>query len=195
MILSRRERYIAAVTIAAVVILLLDRFALTPALASRTATDKQIQSLQDNLSRGQMIISRQRQLSAKWEQMLANGLTLDPAAAQAQVMTAVNTYATEAGLSLSSVRPERVSTVGDLGEAPFEASGTGPMSAVANFLWRLENSPLPIRIRDLQLGTRKEGADDLSLQLGLSALCQAPSVEAKPGKTAAAAKTKEDINE
>ena len=84
----------------------------------------------------------------------------------------VRDWSQEARLSLSSLRPERMKDKGELQEITFRTSGTGPMSAVTGFLWRLESSPLPIRVMELQLGTRKEGTDDLSLQLRISALCQ-----------------------
>ena len=71
---------------------------------------------------------------------------------------------------------------GELQEITFLAAGTGPMSAVAGFLWRLESSPLPVRVADLQLGTRKEGADDLSLQVRISALCQAAASSVATGE-------------
>ena len=57
---------------------------------------------------------------------------------------------------------------------PFSVSGAGSMRAVAGFLWRLESSPLPVRLTELQLGARREGTDDLNLQVRLSALCQPP---------------------
>ncbi len=44
------------------------------------------------------------------------------------------------------------------------------MSAVGPFLWRLETTPLPLRIKELQLGSRRDGEDDLSLTLTVSAL-------------------------
>jgi hypothetical protein len=48
------------------------------------------------------------------------------------------------------------------------------MYAVSRFLWRVETAKVPIRVKEMQLGSRKEGADDLTLTLRLSTLYQAP---------------------
>jgi len=44
------------------------------------------------------------------------------------------------------------------------------MQSVGRLIWRIENAQLPIRIEDIQLGSRTEGVDDMSLQLKLSAI-------------------------
>jgi len=106
--------------------------------------------------------------------MIAGGLKRDPAEAESQILQAVGDWARDAGLKMSSVKPERMPDKRSLQEISFQAAGTGPMNAVARFLWRLETSKVPIRIKELQLGSRKEGTDDLTLQLRLSTLYQAP---------------------
>jgi hypothetical protein len=44
------------------------------------------------------------------------------------------------------------------------------MRDVSQFLWQVETSSLPVKIKDIQLGSRNENADDMSLQLRLSAI-------------------------
>jgi hypothetical protein len=66
-------------------------------------------------------------------------------------------------------------------------AGTGNMRAVARFLYLAETTTLPLRIRELQIGSRKEGTDDLSVQLKLSTLYMglesAEAPQAAGGKT------------
>lgn len=188
MILSKREKYIVAAAIIAVAILLLDRLVLTPVWDRKAAMESETQRVLTELDHARLLFERRRQLSARWQEMLNAGLSADPEAAVGLVSRAVYGYSDEAGLSVSSLRPERLAQTGDLQETAFPVSATGPMSAVAGFLWRIENSTLPIRIRELQLGTRKEGTDDLTLQLRISALCRAP-------KTTVASRTEENGND
>ena len=54
------------------------------------------------------------------------------------------------------------------------------MRAVARFLWEMESADLPLRIHDVQLGSRTEGRDDLSVQLHFSTL-YAPPAEVEEG--------------
>ena len=69
-------------------------------------------------------------------------------------------------------------------EITFQAAGTGPMSAVARFLWRMETAPFPLRVEELQVGARREGTDDLSLQLRVSTLYLAAEQQRPAGKGA-----------
>ena len=174
MVLSKRERYIALATVIAVAILALDRLVLTPLQERRAAVQGEEQRVLADLERARVLFARKKRLWPKWQEMLDAGLKSGPEEAVSRVLHAVRNWSQEAGFTLSSLRPERATPKGELQEIIFQASGTGPMRGVARFLWRLESSSLPIRITDLQLGTRKEGTDDLSLQLRISALCLPP---------------------
>ncbi len=173
MVLSKRERYIAVVTLSVVAILIMDRLVLTPVRERRAAMEEETQQVLVDLERTRVLFARRKQLAPKWQTMLDAGLKSGPAEAESQVLHAIRNWSREAGLSLSSLRPERVKEKGKLREMTFMVSGTGRMSAVAGFIWRLESSQIPVRITEFQLGSRKEGTDDLSLQLRISALCQA----------------------
>jgi hypothetical protein len=89
-------------------------------------------------------------------------------------MHAVQNWSQEAGLKITSLKPERLPDKRSLAEISFQATGTGNMNAVSRFLWRIETAKVPIRVKELQVGSRKEGADDLTLQLRFSTLYQAP---------------------
>jgi Tfp pilus assembly protein PilO len=189
MILSRRERLIIAATLIVVAMLVLDRYAVTPLLNARDAADAQKQGLLDEMDRGRATLASEREIDPKWQKMVAAGLKQDPTEAESQVLHAVGDWATEAGLRLSSMKPERVPEKKHLQEITFQATGTGSMNAVARFLWRVETAGIPIRLKELQLGSRKEGTDDLTLQLRLSTLYQAATPPAPTSGAAAASST------
>jgi hypothetical protein len=85
------------------------------------------------------------------------------------------------------VRPERpASKKGAAPEVTAQVVGTGSMNAVARFLWRLQTAPQPVKLIEMQLSSRREGMDDLSLQLRLSALyvpADAKSAAARPANS------------
>ena len=102
--------------------------------------------------------------------MTEKGLTETPGEAESQALHAVRDWTEQTGLSLSSVKPEYIAGRGGVRQIAFRAAGTGTMRAVARFLWEMESADLPLRIHDVQLGSRTEGRDDLSLQLSFSTL-------------------------
>lgn len=182
MILSRREQYVALAAAITVAILLLDWYVLTPILDRREQLQTERQKLVAELNEAQALFRRQRLLGRKWRAMLDAGMPTGLAQAESQVLHALRDWSQESRLTLSSMKPGKVVESGELVELSFQASGTGSMSAVAKFLWHIETASLPLRVQQLQLGARKEGADDLSLQLTLSSLSLAAAGESGAGK-------------
>ena len=168
--LSKRETYIAAAAIAAVALLALDRYVVTPVLESGEALEAEKEQLVDELANAQRLFERRQMLGGRWDELTAGGLTDDPEEAESLILHAMRDWAAEAGLSMSSLKPERDESDGKVREITIAVAGTGPMRAVARFLWQAETSPLPLRIHEVQLGARREGADDLSLQVRASTL-------------------------
>jgi hypothetical protein len=168
--LSKRETYIAIAAIACVALLIGDRLVLKPLSVSRDALRAEEQRLLGELANAQILFKRHRLMARRWEELTAGGLSSDPAEAESRLLHAAQDWAEEARLSLSAVKPERAEQSGRTREIRVAASGTGSMRAVARFLWQAETTGLPLRISELQLGSRREGADDLSLQLRASTL-------------------------
>ena len=192
MILSKRERFIIAATLIVVAAAVLYLYVLTPLDDSRKALEGRKEGLLNELERARTLLARNREIEPKWKQMTATGLKRDPTEAESLILHAVQDWAREAGLKLASLKPERLLEKKSLQEIAFKATGTGSMNAVTKFLWQLETAKVPVRVRELQLGTRKEGTDDLTLQLRLSTLYQPVQPPATSEVAAATATTGED---
>ena len=170
MILSQRERYVLGATIIALVILAADHYALTPLLDHRAEIAAQRDKLQAETERAGLVLSRAAQIGPKWKEMQEAGLKSDPAEAESRVLHAIRDWAADAGLRLSLLKPDRSAGKTILPVISFQAAGSGPMSAVARFLWQIENAAIPLHVTEVQLASRKEGTDNLSVQLRLSTL-------------------------
>jgi len=181
MILSKRERLIIAATLIVVGAAVLYNYVVTPLLDRLDALEAEKQRMLGKMDWARDLLDRQHRLGPKWKEMTAAGLKRDPAEAESQILHAVRDWSTEAGLRLTSLKPERLPEKKTLQEISFQAVGTGSMNAVARFLWRIETAKVPIRVKELQLGCRKEGTDDLTLQLRLSTLYLAAQPPASGG--------------
>lgn len=189
MVLSKRERVIAVVAFAAVATLVLDHYALTPLLNASARLEVERTSAAAELDKATTLFHREGLMAHKWDDMIKGGLKSDPAEAEGQVLHALQGWADQARLSLASMKPERSMQGEELREITVQTSGTGSMAAVSRFLYLIKESQLPLRIRDLQLGARREGTDDLSLQVRVSTLYLAQPATA--ASAPAAAKTTE----
>jgi hypothetical protein len=169
MVLSKRERTIALVTLIAVAILVLDHFALSPILDRLAQLRTAEQYYTDKLTHANSLFLHRKASEARWNQMTADGLKSEAADTEDTLDHAVVEWAQASGLTLKSCTPERT-VQKDRPEVVLYVVGTGRMSAVAQFLYRAQTSKLPIRPEDLEIASRREGADDLTLTLHLSGL-------------------------
>ena len=53
-------------------------------------------------------------------------------------------------------------------------SGTGTVKQIGNFLYKIQTASIPVRVTDVQVNSKKEGTDDLIIQIGISTVYLAP---------------------
>ena len=163
-------------------ILALDRLFLTPLIERRQVTDAQMRLATGEMERADGLMTNRSRVNRKWNEMSGSSLKTDGATAESQVIRAVNDWAQEAGLNVSSVKPERAEKEKQFVKITFRANATGNMASISKFMWRLQTSKVPIRVTDVSITTRRDGADDLSLDLGISTIYLPP--EPVKGETA-----------
>ena len=180
--LSKRERIMAIMAVAVVGFLVLNKFLIGPVSGKLQQLETQKNQLLLELDEAQNLFQKRRILEKQWKAALSEGLR-NEVEAESKVGRALDKWSEEARLTLSSVKPERVASDKGLKEMTFVVVGTGTLDAVARFLWQIETAPLPIKVKDMQLGSSNESGQSMSVQLRLSALClgadQKPS-ENKP---------------
>jgi len=161
-------------------LLLVDRVLLTPYWNRKEKLETEKNLLLDRWRQLQKLRSREKEFATEWNALIKSGFNADEASAAVTVLSAVRDWAQSSTLSLASLKPERGRPQGALKEVSFQISGSGPMKSITAFLWHLENASFPLRITELRLASRNEGSDDLSLQVRVTTLCQAPSVKQSP---------------
>lgn len=180
MILSKRERYIVIGTVVVVGILALDRLFLTPLIERRQETNANIRLETEKMEKATALVTNRSRVSRKWTELSGSSLKIDGANAESQIIRAVNDWAQDSGLNVSSVKPERAEREKlkdketQFIKITFRANATGNMAAISKFMWRLQTSKVPIRVTDVSINTRRDGVDDLSLDLGISTIYLPP---------------------
>lgn len=168
--LSKRERIIAIVAVAAVGFLVLSQFLIGPIADKLQQLETQKQQLLVELNEAQNLFQRRRLLEKEWKTMLADGLQ-NEIEAESRIARAIDGWSRETRLTLSSVKPDRVASDKGHTEITFVVAGTGTLDAVAQFLWKIETAPLPVKVKDMQVGSSNESGQSMSVQLRLSAIC------------------------
>jgi len=134
------------------------------------------------------LFEKRRALTKIYEAMLKGGLKNDVSEAQSQMDRAVYDWAAQSGVVIATATnagsnaydPKTGFT--DVG---YSVTCTGSTVGVAKLLYQIEAANIPIRIKTVQLRSRKDGVDDLMVELNLSTLCVAPK-PAGPGPVAPA---------
>ena len=174
MVLSKRERYIAIGTAAAMALLLLDTFALTPLFKAVRDTSDQRITLSAQLQDAQALIAKRAKLAPKWAKMTQTGMKSDPAEAESQVLPAIQGWAEESGMRNMQNKPDRMTEKSPLPEINFQVNGTGSLRSAAQLMWRVQSAVFPIKIKNMQINARKEGTDDLTFQFRMSTVYAPP---------------------
>lgn len=188
--LSQRERIIGFTTAGVLGLLALDRVALTPLLERRAAASANESTAQVKLARAEQLVELAPRNNDRWNGMIAAGLKSEVTDAESQALRALHDWAQDSNITLLSLQPDRSQRQGDDKDKSFRqvtlrASGTGSMRSVSRFLYRIQTATIPVRISDLQVNSRKEGTDDLLVNVAVSTLVLAPEAPKKPAAGAA----------
>ena len=176
--LSKREQIMAIVAVLFVGFLVLNKFLIGPVADKLRQLDTQKSQLSLELEQAQNLFRKRRILEREWKNASMEGLR-NEVEAESKVGRALNEWSQISHLTLSSVKPERMASDKGLQEMTFVVVGTGTLESVAQFLWQIETAPLPLKVKDMQLGSSESG-QSMSVQLHLSALCL--GVEQKPAE-------------
>lgn len=179
MVLSKRERIILIGAILVVGLFVGEKIVYNPLEAKFTEMNAERADLLAELNEANTLFRAKKRLLPAWQQMLDEGFSSDTEA-ESRIFRALGDWSNEANLYVTSTKPDRMEADEGLKEMVFVLAGEGTLQAVAHFLWLIETSPLPLKIKQVTLGS---GSDGMSLQLKLSALCLDPEWEPQESET------------
>lgn len=172
--MSQREKRIAMVVGVLVALLALERMLVSPLLARRESAQERVLQTSDELELARRVFETDQLSQQRWSGMIGGTLRSNAPEAEGQALDNVREWAQQAGLSLTSLRPERGQSQHGFRRITVRATGTGTMESVARFLRLLETSDIPIRVSDMTVSSRRDAADDLSVQMGLATVYLPP---------------------
>jgi len=177
--LSKRERMIVLTTILVVGALIADRFIRAPIAARWGELQSQRQQSLTQVAKAKNLLAEKQQRERKNKTMGTEALQSD-AEAESRVAQALVRWSDDARLMLSSVKPDRMAGDKGLKEIVFVVAGKGSLDAVAWFLYQVETSTLPLKVKYMQLGSTSESGDNMSMELRLSTLYVAADEKSSP---------------
>ena len=180
MILSKRERYIAILTISVVGILGVDFFIVSPLFARSREVGDLIDRANQDIIKQQKDLKNVKAARNKWTQVSGNTIKRDASEVESQVYSAVQEWGRDARISLA-FRNERTEKEKGFTKITYVLTGNGSMEQISRFLYQVQTARIPVRIVDLQIGIRgREGVDDLALTVKVASIFQQPETDNRP---------------
>ena len=169
-----RQRLLLVITAAAVGLYLLDWIGgqVTDAWRGRAT---EIARLKKDVARGQSLIDSGPRNKKRWADMQGQALPNDPAQAEQDLISAFDRWGRSSNIELGSIKPQWKRGANDrhsLLECRVDA--TGSLSTLARFLHEVEKSPLALRVEAVELTTRDNVGQKLTLGLLVSGLRLTP---------------------
>ena len=182
MVMSKRERYIGIATVAVVAILALDRVVVTPLIERKSDLDTKLVSARDDMEAANRLLSTSRRLQRDWRDITGAAvrnpndrkLKVTEADAESQILNAIGEWAQGSGFTVQTTKRERTEKEKDFVKLTYRVTATATMRQVGEFLWRIQTAAVPVRITDIQMNSRKDGSDDLAVQLGIATIYLPP---------------------
>ena len=162
-------------------ILVLDQFVISGAMTRMDELDAKIAQAQQEHLNAQQLFTSSRRANRDWKTIAGDAMTRDTGDPESRVLNSVREWAQDEGMRLPSVIPQPAQIEKGFNKIVFRATGSGNLSQVGRFLYRVQTASMPLRITDLQI-TSKDGTDELSVNFGIATISPAPEVE-KPGRS------------
>lgn len=171
---KNRKDLLTIAAIAAGLLLVGDRFILTPLLKSWNERANRIVELRKQVSRGAQVLDREGNVRTRWEQMRANTLASDSSEAEDQVLKAFDKWSQESRISISSIKPQWKHNSEDYMTLECRVDAAGSLAALTRFLYSIEKDPLAMKVEAVEITSRDNNGSQLALGLLVSALVLTP---------------------
>jgi hypothetical protein len=182
MTLSKRERRISIVVLAAAALFVFDQVALSPYLERRRTLVDDAAARADELLEVRKVMKEEGKLRGMLVRMgtaLAgarggDGGTAgaDASWAEGRILAALQEWERQAGVGKASFNRLRSTEQYGFTRLTFQVSATGKMPAIAALIYRAETAEIPLRIDQMQVMLSGDSGEELQVQLTLSTMCR-----------------------
>ena len=121
-----------------------------------------------------MLVDREQTIRKRWESMRTNTLPTDISAAENQMWRAFDRWSQDSRIGISSIKPTWKRGNENYMTVECRADAFGSMSTITRFLYEVEKDSLALKVEAIELTTRDNSGQQLSLGLQISGLVLNP---------------------
>jgi Tfp pilus assembly protein PilO len=173
---KNREKLLLIVIGGCAALWLLDVIVISPLFGVWDAREKTIADTRKKIADGKVMMERAPDLEKRWKSMRDNTLPSNLTLAESQLFNVFDVWGRTSGVALVGQKPEKKdSDSEDYQNMEWRADVTGNNQQIANFLYRVESSPLALKVESVELSSRDERGSQLALGLTVSGLILTPT--------------------
>lgn len=172
--INNRQQLLTVGVIIAVVLWVSMRLVVDPLTQSWKARAAQIVKLQDSVKKGSSFLARERSIRERWEGMRTNMLQTGESVAENQLLKAFDRWSQESRVSIRSIKPQWKRGADDYMTLECHVDAFGALPTITRFLYNIEADPLGLKLEAVDLTTRDNDGQQLTLGLQVSGLLLTP---------------------
>ena len=173
MAFNKREHAFAIVALLCLLALVGNRFVATPLWGLWKTRSARIAELEKSIANGETLLDREESLNQRWQDMRANSLPAEKSVAENTVVEAVNNWARESNLNITSLKPRWTNSKEQdeiFSKIEFRVAATGNLRAIAEFLYAIESDSMALKIENADIVSRDTRSGSLLLDVQFTGL-------------------------
>jgi len=168
--IENRQQLLALVAAVAIALLVGDKLLLTPLTTRWKERSRRITELTKALNQGSLVLAREQPIRGRWDAMRTNTLPESVSAAENQVLKAFERWSQASRISVASIKPQWKHNNDDYATLECRADAFGSIQTLTRFLYDVEADSLALKVEGVEIITRDDAGQQLSLGLQVSGL-------------------------
>jgi len=168
--ISNRQQLLAIMAIAVIALWIGDKVVFSPLTGLWKDRVKQIDELRKSVNQGNLLLERERSIRNRWAGMRTNTLPNNTSAAENLVLKAFDRWSQESRISVTSIKPQWKHNADEYMTLECRVDAFGSLSTLTRFLYDVEKDPLALKVDAVEITTRDNEGQQLSLALQVSGL-------------------------
>jgi Tfp pilus assembly protein PilO len=172
--IKSRQQLLTILAMSVVAVFAADKLILTPLTHFWSARSKNLALLRKQVTEGQQLLNREQTLRSRWEQIRTNSLPDNASLAEQQLLNGLDRWAQDSRITITSMGQQWKHDTEDYMTLQCRVEANGSMERVSRFLYEIEKDPMALKIEALELSSRDNEGQQLSLGLMLNGLVLTP---------------------
>jgi len=148
-----------------------DQLMIEPLIGWWKTRAKAVAALRAQVREGRLLIQREDGLRGRWDNMRTNTLPANTSLAEQQILKAFDHWSRESGASINSITPQwNIDPSQDYQTLNCRVEATGDLGTLSRFLYDIEKDPMALKLESVELSTRENTGQQLTLNLQISGL-------------------------